>query len=76
MTRLPRLTGGELIAALAEIVGETPYVLAVTVDRSLVTRSTESRLLPRCKIANGTLEDFAATIARAVSMPSSTQPVA
>jgi hypothetical protein len=69
-------TGGELIAALAEIVGQTAHVLGVTVDRGLVTGSTDSMLLPRYEIANGTLEDFAATIARAVSMPSRTQPVA
>jgi len=56
---------GEHSAALAEIVGQTPHVLAVTVDRGLVTGSTDPMLLPRYEIANSTLEDFAATIEQA-----------
>jgi peptidoglycan/xylan/chitin deacetylase (PgdA/CDA1 family)/GT2 family glycosyltransferase len=52
-------------AALADIVGQTPHVLGVTVDRGLVTRSTDPMLLPRHEIANCALEDFAAAIERA-----------
>jgi addiction module HigA family antidote len=38
---------GEHSAALAESVGQTPHVLGVTVDRGLVTGSTDPVLLPR-----------------------------
>jgi hypothetical protein len=56
---------GEHSTALAEIVGQTAHVLGFTVDRGLVTASTDPMLLPRYEIANCTLEDFAATIERA-----------
>jgi hypothetical protein len=56
---------GEHSAALAEVARQTPHVLAVTVDRGLVTRSTDPMLLPRYEVANCTLEDFAATIEQA-----------
>jgi peptidoglycan/xylan/chitin deacetylase (PgdA/CDA1 family) len=56
---------GEHSAALAETVRQTPYLLAVTVDRGLVTGSTDPMLLPRYEIANCTVEEYAAIIGQA-----------
>lgn len=67
---------GEHDAGLAEAVRQAGHLLAVTVERGLVTRATDPMLLPRYEIANCALADFTATIERAFSMPSRTQPVA
>jgi peptidoglycan/xylan/chitin deacetylase (PgdA/CDA1 family) len=67
---------GEHDDGLAGAVRQAGHLLAVTVDRGLVTGSTDPMLLPRYEIGNCSLEDFAATIERAFAMPSGTQPVA
>jgi len=56
---------GEHSRATAEAVRQTPYLLAVTVDRGLVTGSADPMLLPRHEIGDCTVEELAATISRA-----------
>jgi peptidoglycan/xylan/chitin deacetylase (PgdA/CDA1 family) len=56
---------GEHDDGLAGAVRQAGHLLAVTVDRGLVTGSTDPMLLPRYEIGNCSLEDFAATIDRA-----------
>jgi len=57
---------GEHSPALAEIVRLTPHVLGVTVDKGLVTESTDAMLVPRFEIADCTVGEFAAAVDRAL----------
>jgi len=57
---------GEHSGALAEAARQAGHLLAVTVERGLVTSSTDPMLLPRYEIKDCPAEEFAAVIERAL----------
>ena len=58
---------GEHSPSVVEAVRATPHLLAVTVERGLVTAATDPILLPRLEIRDCELQQFASLIERAFS---------